>query len=102
SRQQFLVAGSSFHGVHGIAFNKDDQLFAGSVFGQTLYHVQIDSGEVDRVIEPPAGIAFAKDGRLFVSEAVQGDALYEIDARNVDKPDFKPFARKDLRRVADK
>src|SRR5689334_1660440 len=30
-RQQFLVPGSSFHGVHGIAFNKDDQLFAGSV-----------------------------------------------------------------------
>src|SRR5215831_18763197 len=123
--QQFLVPGSWFHGVHGIAFNKDDQLFAGSVVGQTLYHVQIDSGEVDRVVEPPAGmaddiafaddgtmawtaflmgkvyvrkgnktievanglsgpdgIAFAKDGRLFVSEAVQGDALYEIDVKN--------------------
>jgi len=143
--QQFLVPGSSFHGVHGIAFNKDDQLYAGSVIGQTLYHVQVDSGEVDRVIEPPTGmaddiafaddgtmawtaflmgkvyvrkgnktievanglsgpdgIAFSKDGRLFVSEVFLGDALYEIDLKNLDKPDFKSIARGDLRRVAEK
>jgi len=55
--QQFLVPGSWFHGVHGLAFNKDDQLFAGSVIGQTLYRVQVDSGEVDRVIDPPTGMA---------------------------------------------
>ncbi len=66
--QQFLVPGSWFHGVHGLAFNKDDQLFAGSVVGQTLYRVQVDSGEVDRVIDPPTGmaddIAFADDGTM--------------------------------------
>jgi len=125
--QQFLVPGSWFHGVHGIAFNKDDQLFAGSVVGQTIYRVQIDSGEVDTVIGPPDGmaddiafaddgtmawtafllgkvyvrkgnkkievanglsgpnsLAFSKDGRLFVSEVFLGDALYEIDLKNVD------------------
>jgi len=144
--QQFLVQGSWFHGVHGLAFNKDDQLFAGSVIGQTLYRVQVDSGEVDRVIDPPTGmaddiafaddgtmawtafligkvyvrkpngktievahamsgpnsLAFGKDGRLFVSEVFLGDALYEIDIKNVDKPDFKPFARGELRRIAEK
>jgi sugar lactone lactonase YvrE len=143
--QQILVPGSWFHGVHGLAFNKDDQLFAGSVLGQTIYRVQIDSGEVDRFIEPPIGmaddiafaedgsmawtaflmgkvylrrgnktieianglsgpnsIAFTKDGRLFVSEVFLGDALYEIDIKNVDKPDFKPLARGELRRVAEK
>ena len=144
--QQFLVPGSWFHGVHGLAFNKDDQLFAGSVIGQTLYRVQVDSGEVDRVIDPPTGmaddiafaddgtmawtafligkvyvrrpngktievangmsgpnsLAFGKDGRLFVSEVFLGDALYEIDIRNVDKPDFKPLARNELRRIAEK
>src|SRR5712672_751684 len=143
--QQFLVPGSWFHGVHGLAFNKDDQLFAGSVIGQTLYRVQVDSGEVDRVIDPPMGmaddiafaddgtmawtafllgkvyirkpngktievangmggpnsIAFGKDGRLFVSEVFLGDALYEIDLKNVDKPDFKPFPRGELRRIAE-
>src|SRR5580765_1113836 len=144
--QQILVPGSWFHGVHGLAFNKDDQLFAGSVIGQTIYRVQIDSGEVDRVVEPPIGmaddiafaddgtmawtafllgkvyirkpngktievanglggpnsLAFGKDGRLFVSEVFLGDALYEIDLKNVDKPDFKPFPRGELRRIAEK
>lgn len=144
--QQFLVPGSWFHGVHGLAFNKDDQLFAGSVIGQTIYRVQVDTGEVDRVIDPPTGmaddiafaddgtmawtafllgkvyirkpngktievangmsgpnsLAFGKDGRLFVSEVFLGDALYEIDLKNVDKPDFKPFPRSELRRIAEK
>lgn len=144
--QQFLVPGSWFHGVHGLAFNKDDQLFAGSIIGQTIYRVQVDSGEVDRVIDPPMGmaddiafaedgtmawtaflmgkvfirkpngktievangmsgpnsIAFGKDGRLFVSEVFLGDALYEIDLKNVDKPDFKPSPRNELRRIAEK
>ena len=129
-----------------MAFNKDDQLFAGSVIGQTIYRVQVDSGEVDRVIDPPIGmaddiafaddgtmawtafllgkvyirkpngktievangmggpnsLAFGKDGRLFVSEVFLGDALYEIDLKNVDKPDFKPFPRTELRRIAEK
>jgi len=66
--QRFLLPGSWFHGVHGLAFNKDDQLFAGSVIGQTLYRVQVDTGEVDRVIDPPMGmaddIAFAEDGTM--------------------------------------
>ena len=143
--QQFLVPGSWFHGVHGLAFNKDDQLFAGSVIGQAIYRVQVDSGEVDRFIEPPTGmaddiafaedgtmawtafllgkvyirkgnktievanglngpnsLAFSKDGRLYVSEVFLGDALYEIDVKNVDKPDFKSIPRNDLRRIADK
>ncbi|MBX9944341.1 MAG: SMP-30/gluconolactonase/LRE family protein [Reyranella sp.] len=144
--QQFLVPGSSFHGVHGLAFNKDDQLFAGSVVGQTIYRVQVDTGEVDRVTDPPAGmaddiafaddgtmawtafllgkvyirrsngktievahgmagpnsLAFGKDGRLFVSEVFLGDALYEIDLKNADKPDFKSFPRTELRRIGEK
>jgi sugar lactone lactonase YvrE len=143
--QQFLVPGSWFHGIHGIAFNKDDQLFAGSIIGQTIYRVQIDSGEVDTVIGPPTGmaddiafaedgtmawtafllgkvyirrgnktievangmagpnsLAFSKDGRLFVSEVFLGDALYEVDLKNVDKPEFKSAARGELRKIAEK
>lgn len=143
--QQILVPGSWFHGIHGLAFNKDDQLFAGSVLGQTIYRVQVDSGEVDRLVDPPGGmaddiafaedgsmawtafllgkvylrrgnktievanglngpnsLAFSKDGRLFVSEVFLGDALYEIDIKNVDKPEFKSINRNDLRRIAEK
>lgn len=140
---QILVPGSHFHGVHGLAFNKDDQLFVGSVVGQTIYRVNIDSGDVDIFVDAPAGmaddIAFAPDGtmawtafltgtiyvqrpgqrearviatglpginslafriekdkepRLFASQVFLGDALWEIDLKdlkNVDRPDFKPI-----------
>jgi len=50
----------------------------------------------------PNSLAFGKDGRLFVSEVFLGDALYEIDLKAVDKPDFKPFPRGELRRIAEK
>ena len=142
--QRILVPGSWFHGVHGLAFNKDDQLFAGSVIGQAIYKVQIDSGEVDRFVDPPAGmaddiafaedgtmawtaflmgkvyvrrgdkqveftgfsgpnsLAFAKDGRLFVSEVFLGDALYEIDLKKFDKPELKGGQKGEVRKVAEK
>jgi sugar lactone lactonase YvrE len=146
-RQQLLVPGSWFHGVHGLAFSKEDQLFAGSVIGQTIYRVQVDNGDVDVFIDAPAGmaddiafaedgtmawtsflsgkvfirranapknievgtgmsgpnsIAFGKDGRLYVSEVFLGDALYEIDIKNADKPDHKPLQKSEMRRVAEK
>jgi sugar lactone lactonase YvrE len=139
---QILVPGSYFHGVHGLAFNKDDQLFVGSVVGQTIYRVNVDSGDVDIFVDAPAGmaddIAFAPDGtmawtafltgtiyiqrpgqrearvlatglpginslafkvekdkepRLFATQVFLGDALWEIDLKdlkNIDRPDFKP------------
>ena len=58
--------------------------------------------EVANGMGGPNSLAFGKDGRLFVSEVFLGDALYEIDLKNVDKPDFKPFARTELRRIAEK
>ncbi|MGE0426297.1 MAG: PQQ-binding-like beta-propeller repeat protein [Reyranellaceae bacterium] len=66
---QILVPGSHFHGVHGLAFDKDDQLFVGSVVGQSIYHVNVDSGEVDDVVDPDKGgmaddIAIAPDGTM--------------------------------------
>lgn len=66
---QILVPGSHFHGVHGLAFDKDDQLFVGSVVGQSIYRVNVDSGEVDVVVDPDKGgmaddIAFAPDGTM--------------------------------------
>ncbi len=66
---QILVPGSHFHGVHGLAFDKDDQLFVGSVVGQSIYRVNVDSGEVDVAVDPDKGgmaddIAFAPDGTM--------------------------------------
>jgi len=47
-----LVPGSAFHGVHGIRFSPNGQLYAGSVIGQTLYAVNPQTGAW-RVVEPP-------------------------------------------------
>jgi sugar lactone lactonase YvrE len=63
-----LVQGSAFHGVHGIRFAPDGQLYAGSVIGQTLYSVNAETGAW-RVIEPPPkgmadDIAFGADGQV--------------------------------------
>jgi sugar lactone lactonase YvrE len=63
---QFLVPGSHFHGVHGLAFDRDDQLYAGSVVGQEIYKVDAYSGEVEVNVPAPKGmaddIAFGPDG----------------------------------------
>ena len=50
------------------------------VIGQTIYRVQVDSGEVDRFVEPPIGmaddIAFAEDGTHGVDRLPDGQGLY--------------------------
>ncbi len=74
-----LVQGSAFHGVHGIRFAPDGQLYAGSVIGQTLYSVNAETGAW-RVIEPPPkgmadDIAFGPDGQV-VWTAISTGTVY--------------------------
>src|SRR5687768_16782691 len=52
-----LVPGSHFHGVHGIRFAPNGELYAGSVAGQTLYAVNVETGAVRTVEGPPHGMA---------------------------------------------
>lgn len=85
---QILVPGSHFHGVHGLAFNKDDQLFAGSVVGQAIYRINVDSGEVTREVDPPQGmaddIAFGPDGSMAWTAFLEG-VVYVRKDREVAK-----------------
>tara|TARA_R110000751_G_scaffold53687_1_gene116110 strand:- start:799 stop:2415 length:1617 start_codon:yes stop_codon:yes gene_type:complete len=52
-----LVAPSSFKGVHGLAVDKQGRLLAGSVVGNSIYQVDIDSGETSTFIGPDQGQA---------------------------------------------
>ncbi|MGD8323933.1 MAG: hypothetical protein PVF50_06160 [Gammaproteobacteria bacterium] len=74
-----VPAGSPFHGVHGIRFDANDNLYAASVIGQSIYTVDIDTGTVNTLIEPPDGmgddIAFAADGTM-VWTAIENGILY--------------------------
>lgn len=65
---EILVPGSHFHGVHGLTFDGEDRLYAGSVVGQTIYRIDVESGEVEEFIPGPEGMAddleFGPDGQL--------------------------------------
>jgi sugar lactone lactonase YvrE len=74
-----LVPGSSFHGVHGIRFAPSGELYAGSVAGQTLYSVNVETGAVRVVEGPPKGmaddIAFGPGGQV-VWTAISDNTVY--------------------------
>ena len=74
-----LVPGSAFHGVHGIRFSPTGELYAGSVAGQTLYAVNVETGAVRIVEGPPQGmaddIAFGPGGQV-VWTAISDNMVY--------------------------
>ncbi len=49
--------GRHFHGIHGLTFDAQDRLFAGSVVGQAVYLVDPNSGAVSEYLSRPRGMA---------------------------------------------
>jgi len=81
-----LVKPSSFHGVHGLAFDGNDVLYAGSVVGQRVYRVDTATGKVEVAVESPEGMAddlvFLADGTMVWTAINQG----VVRARKGDGP----------------
>jgi sugar lactone lactonase YvrE len=75
---ELLVKPSVFHGVHGLAFDANDQLYAGSVVGQSIYRVDTTTGKVATIVGSPEGMAddlvFLPDGTM-VWTAINQDAV---------------------------
>jgi sugar lactone lactonase YvrE len=73
---QRLVPASAFHGVHGLAFDREDVLYAGSVVGHSIYRVDTKSGKVESVVGAPEGMAddlvFLADGTLVWTSILHG------------------------------
>jgi streptogramin lyase len=71
-----IVAPSAFHGVHGLTFDANDVLYAGSVVGQSIYRVDTATGRVETFVGPPEGMAddllFLPDGTLVWTAISQG------------------------------
>lgn len=74
---ELLVHGSVFHGVHGLAFDSNDQLFAASILGQSVYHVDRALGSARPFVEPAFGqsdgLEFGPEGHLVWSAFIDGD-----------------------------
>jgi sugar lactone lactonase YvrE len=127
---QYLVPGSDFLSLHGISFDDDDSLYAGSVMGQSIHKIDTQTGESSVFVGPPQGmaddlefgpdgtlvwtsiltgqvharrpngdvfvvadnlpginaIAFHPSGRLFVTQVLWGDALWELDLSGHNPP----------------
>jgi SMP-30/Gluconolaconase/LRE-like region. len=81
-----LVPPSEFHGVHGLAFDSHDRLYAGSVVGHSIYFVDTASGSVSSFVGAPDGMAddlvFLADGTV-VWTAIQHGV---VRARKGDGP----------------
>lgn len=127
---QYLVPGSDFLSIHGITFDSDDNIYAGSVMGQSIHKIDTLTGESTVFVGPPQGmaddlefgpdgtlvwtsiltgqvharrpngeifvvadnlpginsIAFHPSGRLFVTQVLWGDALWELDLTGSEPP----------------
>ena len=72
-----LVPGSALHAPNGITFGPDGYLYAGSVGAQTIFRIDVSTGDVEVVVPAPFGeaddVAFSPDGRLLWTALVAGE-----------------------------
>ena len=68
ARPQVVVPGYGFNGIHGLTFDAENNLYVGSVIGQSVYKVSPGTGEAETYIGIPEGMAddleFGPDGTL--------------------------------------
>jgi sugar lactone lactonase YvrE len=77
--QPVVPKGAPFHGVHGLRLDGKKGLYATSVIGQSIFRIDTETGEIERVVGPPEGmgddIAIAPDGTL-VWNAIEDGITY--------------------------
>ncbi len=56
-RLEPLIPGGPFHGIHGLTFDNEGRLLAGSVVGQSIYTVDAETGDSAVLIGPRQGMA---------------------------------------------
>lgn len=85
--KELLVPGSDFHGVHGLTFDNQNRLYAGSVVGMSIYSVDTEKGNVKTFVGPIQGQAddleFGPDGTLTWTSYLLGKVHSRDSAGNI-------------------
>ncbi|MBD2527921.1 hypothetical protein [Nostoc sp. FACHB-133] len=89
---EVLVGPSSFKGFNGLNFDATGQLYVTSIIEQTVYRVNVITGEYETFINRPEGQAddfFLKpDGQIFYTATIEG----EVRSFNPKTGNFKTIA----------
>jgi sugar lactone lactonase YvrE len=68
-RQEVVVAGSPFQGVHGLAVDGKGHLLASNLLGQSVHSIDLRSGAVSTLVGPPLGgaddVTVGPDGSVY-------------------------------------
>ena len=80
-----LGASRPFHGIHGLGYDRDGRLLAGSVVGAATYAVDRESGAVTVALPAPDGmaddLALARDGTLAWTGFLSGTLGYSAQEK---------------------
>ncbi|WP_257458791.1 SMP-30/gluconolactonase/LRE family protein [Archangium lipolyticum] len=68
-RQEVVVAGSHFQGVHGLAVDGKGHLLASNLLGQSVHSIDLKDGKVSTLVGPPLGgaddVTLGPDGSVY-------------------------------------
>ncbi|HYO71643.1 MAG TPA: gluconolaconase, partial [Archangium sp.] len=68
-RQEVVVAGSPFQGVHGLALDGKGHLLASNLLGQSVHSIDLSNGAVSTLVGPPLGgaddVTLGPDGSIY-------------------------------------
>lgn len=68
-RQEVVVAGSPFQGVHGMAVDGKGHLLASNLLGQSVHSIDLSNGAVSTLVGPPLGgaddVTLGPDGSIY-------------------------------------
>ncbi|NOJ81515.1 gluconolaconase [Myxococcus xanthus] len=78
-RQETVVAGSHFQGVHGLAVDGKGNLLASNLLGQSVHAVNLRTGAVSTLVGPPLGgaddVALGPDGSIYWTGYFSGQLM---------------------------
>ena len=78
-RQEVVVAGSHFQGVHGLFVDGKGHLLASNLLGQTVHSVDLKTGAVSPLVGPPLGgaddVTLGPDGSVYWTGYFSGQLM---------------------------